>query len=229
MLKMITALTTILLLPNNTINAKTTLPKVIPITTDEMIPETIRAIWTNGYEGCDVEKEDVSDMVNGLRISFPDDPDGSALYILLCGGPAAYNKPFVIFTHDQNRDFSRPVILPVMTNEGPSVQTEIYNMKWNSSKRQLSAFGKDRGLADCGIKYIWKWPHDTINSEFVLVEQRTKIDCDGLQDNFPIVWPPQKRRKIKGHSYQSANFTSVNSPTSFANSPGPCVPPSRPR
>lgn len=192
MLRLATALTALLILSINSLNAKDALPNVTSITTDEMIPAAIRAIWTNGHEGCDEEKEDVSDMVNGLRISFPDDPIGSALYILLCGGPSAYNKPFVIFVHDQNTNFARPAILPIMTIDGPSVQAEIYNMKWDNSKSQLSAFGKDRGLADCGIKYIWKWPYKTFSSNFVLIEQRTKTDCDGDQDNFPIVWPLPK-------------------------------------
>lgn len=170
-------------------NASDTLPVTTPIVTDNVVPTAVQAIWQNDSEGCDVEKENVSDMVNGLRISFSDDHPNDAMYILGCGGPAAYNKPFVIFTHSSESDFARPVILPIMRDDGPGVQVEIYNIKWDNALRQLAAFGKDRGLADCGIKYIWKWPFNTIDSDFILIEQRTKTECDGSQDNFPIVWP----------------------------------------
>ncbi len=169
-------------------------PTVTSITTDDMIPAAVQKIWTNDFEPCDNENEDVSDMVNGMRISFSDKSSGSGLYILLCGGPSAYNKPFVIFTHDAARDFARSVILPIMKDQGPSVQTEIYNVSWNNSLRQLSAFGKNRGLADCGAKMVWKWAFDTIESDFVLVEHRVKDDCDGKRDDFPIVWPLPTRQ-----------------------------------
>ena len=166
-------------------------PTVTNITSDDMIPSAVQKIWTNDFEPCDNENEDVSEMVNGMRISFSDNSLGSGLYILLCGGPSAYNKPFVIFTHDAKRDFARAVILPIMRDRGPSVQTEVYNISWNNSLRQLSAFGKNRGLADCGAKMVWKWAFDSIESDFVLVEHRVKDDCDGKRDDFPIVWPIQ--------------------------------------
>ena len=156
-------------------------PTVTSITTDDMIPAAVQKIWTNDFEPCDNENEDVSEMISGMRISFSKNAPGSGLYILLCGGPGTYNKPFVIFAHDAERDFVRAVILPIMQDQGPSVQTEIYNVSWNNSLRQLSAFGKNRGLADCGAKMIWKWAFDTIESDFVLLEHRVKDECDGKQ------------------------------------------------
>ncbi len=187
-----TALAVIFVSIQTTAIAAEPLPLVSSVTTDDMIPQIVQSIWTNSDEACDSEGEDVSNMVNGLRISFADDPKDSAIYILLCGGPATYNKPFVLFAHDTTRNFARPLALPIMTDTGPSVQREIYNIKWDNSRRQLSAFGKDRGLADCGMKYIWKLPFDSVNAEFVLVEQRSKTDCDGHLDNFPVVWPFHK-------------------------------------
>lgn len=160
--------------------------RVDVISTDAMIPDAVQKLWGDGYGECDNENEDVSAQVSGLRIGFAGD---DALYVLGCAGAGTYNTPYWVYAFHADRKFARVISFPILWGGKPSVQSEILNMKWDSSKMQISAFSKNRGLADCGVKSIWQWAFPNIDSEFVLIEQKDKEECDGKEDGFVTVWP----------------------------------------
>ncbi len=164
--------------------------KVIKIMTDKQIPATVQKLWRNGFEECTEKGIDTSASLNGFKIQFmPVNPD-SGLYILACGGPG-YNRPYVAIAYDGEKQIAQRVAFPIAGNAGIGTQFIIYNFVWDNSKRQISSFGKDRGLGDCGTKAIWRWAYPQFDSHFVLINQKTKIDCDGQIKNYPQVWPPK--------------------------------------
>ncbi len=169
--------------------AQAPLPKVTKIKTDSVIPGQVQALWRNGFEPCTEKGIDTSKALNGLKIEFDGDPVGSALFILACGGPG-YNRPYVAIAFDGQRQIPQRVAFPEVDTSGPGARFVISNMAWNNEKMQLSAFGKDRGGGDCGTQSIWQWAFAQFDSYFVLINQKTKIDCNGMTDDFPTVWPP---------------------------------------
>jgi len=164
-------------------------PQVKMINTDAMLPASVQALWENGYGACDNEGENINEMVNGLEISFHEGVEGSALYILPCGGAGTYNTPYWAYSYSAKTGIAREISFPIMREGNPSVKGEIYNKKWDNARLELSSFGKDRGLADCGNKYLWKWAYPQADSNFILLAQWSKRECDGERDNFPQVWP----------------------------------------
>ncbi len=169
---------------------KPQLPTLSKITSDNQVPKQVQVIWRNGFEECTEKGIDASKELNGLKISFKGEPAASGLYILACGGPG-YNRPFVALSFDGKKQIAQRVAFPIAGNAGIGTQFIIYNFVWDNSKRQISSFGKDRGLGDCGTKAIWRWAYPQFDSHFVLINQRTKIDCDGKTENYPQVWPPK--------------------------------------
>lgn len=184
---------------------KKSLPTLVNITSDGQVPKPVQVIWRNGFEECTEKGINTSQALNGLKITFKGDsiasspalngpaangPAASGLYLLGCGGPG-YNRPFVAFSFDGKKQIAQRVAFPVAGKVGIGTQFIIYNFVWNNEKSQISSFGKDRGLGDCGTKATWQWAYPQFDSHFILVAQKTKIDCDGQTENYPNIWPPK--------------------------------------
>jgi hypothetical protein len=78
-----------------------------------------------------------------------------------------------------------------MGTKGPTLMSTIINMSWDEKTSQLSAYAKGRGLGDCGTSSAWEWDDNGSYGNFVLVEERWKDDCDGVYDDWPLIWPVQ--------------------------------------
>lgn len=114
--------------------------------------------------------------------------DGLDLIGLPCGSPGAYNQPYAFYSRYENRIV--PISLPTISDDGPTVTDTAWNIDWNQKSLTLTAFFKGRGLGDCGIYDVWK---ATDSGEgrvrFVLVQERSKGDCDGNYAGGPEKWP----------------------------------------
>lgn len=156
------------------------------------IPETIRA----DFAGPDGDCSFMDEASFGYRGGFETEvEDGWSLIGLPCAEGGAYNQPYLFYSSDG--DEVTPLRLPSMTEDGPSVTDQAWNIDWDARQKIMTAFFKGRGIGDCG-----SWDRYAVKSygagpAFVLLESRTKGDCDGKYDggpeNWPASWPPQKR------------------------------------
>jgi hypothetical protein len=156
------------------------------------LPQAVALAWQNHPDQCNegIDDQDLIASFGGISIDW--DREGNVKhYIIPCGGPGAYNLIYAAFLLDMETGTARNLPFPTMTPDGPSVHNTIINMSWNEKASQLSAFAKARGLGDCGTSSIWVWDGTGIYGNFVLLEQRAKHDCDGIYDDWPLVWPVQ--------------------------------------
>ncbi len=167
--------------------AQNVITRVVELKTQDDLPGSVEQIWAKSINECRSEEKDFIAEFGGLRINL--DEDGS-LFLLPCNFPGAYNMPYVAISFSISDKKSRAIAFPVIGNRGPTNMDSAYNIEWNDKKSQLSAFFRGRGIGDCGLKQIWQWGDKSYYSEFELLEERRKDDCDGKMDDFPLLWPP---------------------------------------
>ncbi|MDH6234339.1 hypothetical protein M2281_004957 [Mesorhizobium soli] len=109
------------------------------------------------------------------------------LLALPCGDPGAYNQPFAVFI-DRGGEIDR-LALPDMSDEGPTTVWQAWNIDWDQSAKVMTAFFKGRGLGDCGSWNKWKLRTEGDGPAFVLLEARSKGECDGEYGGGPEKWP----------------------------------------
>jgi hypothetical protein len=118
--------------------------------------------------------------------------DGAVLLGLPCGLPGAYNQPYVFYAEMGGK--VRQLALPVIGDDGPTVETMAFNVSYDVGRRQVEAFYKGRGLGDCGSYDVWNLKAGPMGPVFVLKEERQKGDCDGDYaggpKHWPRLWPP---------------------------------------
>lgn len=93
----------------------------------------------------------------------------------------AYNTAYVYVLTDNAGASPRIVSLPTT---GEAIETPI-NPDYDPRSRRLTAFGKGRGLGDCGTVHEWIWTTEG----FVLAHERLMESCRGVPvDLWPVTW-----------------------------------------
>ena len=102
------------------------------------------------------------------------------LWELPCGaGAYNFSQAYVISANDG----SNPQAVDFPTPRGPI--DSLVNSDFDSATNTLSAFGKGRGLGDCGSMGSWAWT----GREFRLLSEDNMSDCLGLHwDLWPSTW-----------------------------------------
>ncbi len=155
------------------------------IETVGQIPAEIRKDFSDEAAVCGGASPDTFRSAGGFETKIA---DGLDLIGLPCGSSGAYNQPYAFYSRHENRIV--PISLPTISDDGPTVTDTAWNIDWNQKSLTLTAFFKGRGLGDCGIYDVWK---ATDSGEgrvrFVLVQERSKGDCDGNYAGGPEKWP----------------------------------------
>ena len=93
----------------------------------------------------------------------------------------AYNTGYLYVLTDNAGASPRIVSLPTT---GEAMETPI-NPEYDPATRRLEAFGKGRGLGDCGTVHQWIWT----GRAFVLEHERRMEACMGVTaDLWPVTW-----------------------------------------
>lgn len=161
---------------------------------EEDLPMAVRKAWDNTNEKCMAFEGDLIKTFGGTEVAIGEiSKYGSSarFYLLPCGSPAAYNAPSIgIFYYPKDRR-AKIASLPIVGKRGPTTQDVLLNANWDTKQQQLISFYKGRGLGDCGSSFVWDWNLTSFTSAFILVEQKSKESCDGVNDEWPQVWPIQ--------------------------------------
>lgn len=106
---------------------------------------------------------------------------------LLWGVPCfmgAYNTGYLYVLTDNAGASPRIISLPTTD---AAMETPI-NPAYDPATRRLEAFGKGRGLGDCGTHHQWIWT----GSAFVLEQERVMSECTGVPvPLWPVTWASQ--------------------------------------
>ncbi len=93
----------------------------------------------------------------------------------------AYNTGYLYVLTDSAGAAPRIITLPTT---GEAIETPI-NSDYDPATRRLEAFGKGRGLGDCGTVHQWIWT----GREFLLEHERRMEACMGVTaDLWPVTW-----------------------------------------
>lgn len=172
------------------------LPPVTDIRKFADLPEAIRPAFTDEQATCGGIDESMLPNLGGFVRHYG---ENEAIYVVPCGGPGAYNIPYVIYYQIENA--YEPVQFPIMADEGPSVMSTGYNLDYDEKTDTMTSFFKGRGLGDCGSFYKWKLAEGGMGRSLVLLKQTDKGDCDGQYgdgpESWPAAWPPVPQ-KAKG-------------------------------
>lgn len=164
--------------------------RVTELRSSDDLPKPVFDYWKNSTDGCGDGFEPDDDLIasfGGISVALEND---DKLFVLPCGSPGAYNLPQTVLAFDGERKQVRIAPLPVMGTRGPTVIDYAYNTDWDDRKSTLTAYYKGRGLGDCGVRTVWHW-EGGFYSNFQLLEEYSKENCDGKYDDWPQVWPPQ--------------------------------------
>ena len=168
-------------------------PQIRMIKTVEEIPAEIRKDFADETAVCGGGSPGTFRYAGGFEATVG---DGLNLIGLPCGSPGAYNQPYAFYSRYENRIV--PISLPTISDDGPTVTDTAWNIDWDQKSLTLTAFFKGRGLGDCGIYDVWK---ATDSGEgrvrFVLLQERSKGDCDGNYAGGPANWPASWPVKAK--------------------------------
>lgn len=154
----------------------------------DQLPPVIRPDFASPESECGFVEELRFRYGQGFAVNIGDDTE---LYVLPCALGGAYNQPYALYQVIDGK--ASEVVLPYMSEEGPTTTSGAVNIDWDHSSRMLTAFDKGRGLGDCGVWDKWKLSDDSVGIRFVLIESRVKDECDGEgeagPETWPLVWP----------------------------------------
>lgn len=167
---------------------KDAVTRVVDLNDSAALPKEVAELWKGGPDSCGetIDNEDLLKQYGGFRVDME---NNSALYVLPCGYPGAYNYPYVSYGHDRSEKRARRLLYPTIGSIGPTVMEHAYNVDWDDGTSRLHAFAKGRGIGDCGLINIWQFNGDGSYGNYELVEERRKDNCDGENTEFPLVWP----------------------------------------
>lgn len=163
-----------------------------PLKHESELPNSVKAAWQSGINQCSIFDGDLIEVFGGTEVDVSligKTKTADKFYLLPCGSPGAYNFPAIGIYYFKEENAAQIVAFPAMQKDGPTTVELIFNVDWDEKKQQLSSRVKGRGVGDCGSSSIWKWNTVDYIASFVLIEQRTKDDCDGVFDEWPLVWP----------------------------------------
>lgn len=106
------------------------------------------------------------------------------LWSVPCGA-GAYNLSHTYAISANDGSEARSIAFPTAN----SVQDTLVNSSFNPDTNAISAFGKGRGLGDCGQMAEWSWT----GREFALTQEDAMMDCLGVHWEFwPSTWRTAK-------------------------------------
>lgn len=125
---------------------------------------------------------DVRDQIASARLDA-----GTALWAVPCGA-GAYNLTQNWYLTDADGRNPRPVALAGTAGPGADPvrpDNALINGVYDPKTRTLSAFGKGRGLGDCGVLQTWAWTGE----RFALTRESVMGDCAGVPSElWPVTW-----------------------------------------
>ncbi|MGN6582543.1 MAG: DUF1176 domain-containing protein [Rhizobiaceae bacterium] len=156
------------------------------------IPPQIRSEFVAQDGVCRITKPESFKYMGGFQVAVA---NGTNLVGLPCGDGGAYNQPFAFYLSSQGH-ISR-LGLPVMVQQGPTVTTKAWNVDWDPRGSFLTGFFKGRGLGDCGTWRKWVLKDSGEGPAFILLEARSKDNCDGNFAGGPEHWQAQWPLSVK--------------------------------
>ncbi|MEM9331895.1 MAG: DUF1176 domain-containing protein [Pseudomonadota bacterium] len=154
------------------------------------LPLPVLEFWRNNTDGCSEGRDETEDLIKEFDAISVSVENEAKLFMLPCGLPGAYNYPQVVMVFDEERAKVRSLSLPILGQKGPTLTELIFNTSWDDRNSTLSAFYKGRGIGDCGSRTFWYW-EGGYYSNFELVKAFVKGECDGKNDDWPQIWPPE--------------------------------------
>lgn len=106
--------------------------------------------------------------------------ENTLLWSVPCGaGAYNFSQAYVLSNNDGSNP--RPVNFP----SSGKPQAILTNSSFDPESNTISAFGKGRGIGDCGQIALWAWT----GTEFALLEEDTMHNCLGVHWEFwPSTW-----------------------------------------
>ncbi|MEN5145064.1 DUF1176 domain-containing protein [Brevundimonas diminuta] len=96
-------------------------------------------------------------------------------------GEGAYNFTQVYFITPADGTAPQPVSFPMATGSND----ELVNSRYDPKTRTLFAFGRGRGIGDCGRMGTWAWTGE----RFALLNEKSMPSCTAVpQDLWPTTW-----------------------------------------
>lgn len=96
-------------------------------------------------------------------------------------GEGAYNFSQAYFITPADGTSPRPVAFPTAAGS----EDTLVNSRYDPRTRTLFAFGKGRGLGDCGRMGVWAWTGE----RFALLDEKVMPSCTAIpQDLWPTTW-----------------------------------------
>lgn len=96
-------------------------------------------------------------------------------------GEGAYNFTQVYFITHADGTAPQPVVFPTATGR----DDELVNSRYEPKTRTLFAFGRGRGIGDCGRMGTWAWTGE----RFALLDEKSMPSCTAVpQELWPTTW-----------------------------------------
>lgn len=152
------------------------------------LPQIVMDVWQNTPDKCSEGYEEGQDLIADLFGAVVEGKDENKIYILPCGTPAAYNSSEIVIAINWNASEVRIFAIPSISEGGISADMIGPGLQWDQELSVITSFYKGRGLGDCGGNSTLRWSGEFYSS-LVLVEQFSKIECDGQTSEWPKVWP----------------------------------------
>ncbi len=160
-------------------------PHAVPVVSADQLPPGVAAVWSANRLCSEIDPT-IFASLNAVRVPLP---DNTALYIIPCGAPTAYNSPYVAVLSGKD-GAARQVHVARMSEKGPVATDLIYNARWIPADQQLVSYFKGSGVGECGLWNRWSWN----GTGLVLLEEATRKTCDGTDpdlSNWSNTWPAQ--------------------------------------
>jgi hypothetical protein len=158
-------------------------PHADAISNPDQIPPAVRSVWDANRSCSDIDPA-IFASLDAVSVPLG---ESSALYILPCGVPSAYNTPYIAI-QAKAEGMASQLHLARMAEKGPVATDLIYNAKWNPARLFLEGLFKGSGLGECGTWNRWEWT----GSGFVMIEEASRQTCDGKEtplSEWPTTWP----------------------------------------
>ena len=96
-------------------------------------------------------------------------------------GEGAYNFSQAYFITPADGTTPQPVVFPTAAGS----EETLVNSRYDPKTRALFAFGKGRGLGDCGRMGVWAWTGE----RFALLDEKVMPSCTAVPQNlWPTTW-----------------------------------------
>ncbi|WP_020180739.1 DUF1176 domain-containing protein [Methylopila sp. M107] len=157
----------------------------------DAVPETLKKAMV--ARDCPVWDQAESSPSFLAEESFAADlGNGRTLWAIVCAA-GSYNADFALFVEDPSKAadrFDALMFAAFVESIGWTGTDTLANVSYDPETRELRAFDKGRGAADCGQVGLWEW----VGAAFRMIEYRAKEECDGVgkPESFPIVFRGEK-------------------------------------